>query len=64
MIQGNEVLLPIILFNLVYNLTKYTPRNRGTILIDLSEQDKFLRIEIINPGEGIPDELQERIFCK
>jgi len=50
-----------ILSNLLGNAFKYTPNN-GTIELNLSIKDSFIRIEVIDNGLGIAKEKFESIF--
>lgn len=52
-----------VLSNLLSNAIKYSPRS-GTIEINLDVDDAFVRISIVDRGEGIPVEQQEKIFEK
>jgi signal transduction histidine kinase len=63
-IRANDLLFRLILFNLLDNAIKYTPSNRGSIKLEVTVQHGFAQISISDHGEGIPDQLQERIFKK
>jgi signal transduction histidine kinase len=53
-----------VIYNLVDNAVKYGP-NGQTITIALSRTDnKMAKIEVIDQGKGIPQELQEMLFVK
>ncbi|NIG52476.1 ATP-binding protein [Chitinophaga sp. Cy-1792] len=61
--EGDKLMLHIVLSNLVENAAKYAPRN-STIYVKLFEENKQLRLQVIDEGPGIPDEEKERIFLK
>jgi signal transduction histidine kinase len=63
-VQANDLLFRLILFNLLDNAVKYTPSNQGSIRVEVTVEPDFARICISDPGEGIPEQLQERIFKK
>lgn len=54
-----------VIFNLLSNAFKYTQKN-GIILVELSKirdnDNEFIKISVINTGEGIPQEDLSRIF--
>ena len=54
----------LILFNLLDNAIKYTPKGRGAIRLEALEEGGVGKIFVIDPGDGIPENLQERIFQK
>src|SRR5690606_32791499 len=47
--------------NLIDNALKFTPE-QGQVSIALEEEDKKVKVSIINSGEGIPEEKIEKIF--
>lgn len=64
----DQVIIPIdrnmtekVIFNLLSNAFKYTPKN-GTILLDINVNTEFLKVSIINSGEGIAHENIEKVF--
>jgi signal transduction histidine kinase len=63
-VKSNEILLRLILFNLLDNAIKYTPKGRGVIRLEAWEEGGGVRISVLDPGDGIPENLQERIFQK
>lgn len=50
-----------ILYNLVNNALKYTPRG-GNVKIAVQRQEDTLTIAVTDTGRGIPDEQKKRIF--
>ena len=63
-LKSNDLFLRLILFNLLDNAIKYTPKDRGAIRLEALEEREGVRIFVIDPGDGIPENLQERIFQK
>jgi len=50
-----------VLFNLLSNALRYSPRN-GKILIESRKQDKWARITVTDQGPGISGEFREHVF--
>jgi signal transduction histidine kinase len=65
-IYGDEEILVRVLSNLVGNAFKYTRRNMGTIALEarLDGDDQYVLVSVQDNGQGIPKELQTRIFEK
>ncbi len=63
--ETDELLLERILINLLNNAAKFSPLN-STITIDyeIDEENKLLKINIIDQGNGIEKDIQEKIFEK
>ncbi|MBV8254732.1 MAG: two-component sensor histidine kinase [Chitinophaga sp.] len=61
--EGDKLMLHIVLSNLVENAAKYAPRNTA-IFIKLFESNNQLKLQVIDEGPGIPDEEKVRIFQK
>jgi heavy metal sensor kinase len=61
LICADEALLRRMLMNLLDNAIKYTPEG-GTVSITSEEQSGFYVVSIRDTGQGIPSELQPRIF--
>lgn len=55
-------LLDIILQNLVENSCFYRKEGRSVIKIEIKEQDGQLYVSVWDNGDGIPDEIQDKIF--
>lgn len=49
------------MINLLDNAVKYTPDN-GTVAISAGVKEKFLQVDIIDTGIGIPEQDISRIF--
>jgi heavy metal sensor kinase len=58
---GDRVVLRQALLNLVDNAIKYSPA-AGKIEIHVVQTDEGIVIDVIDPGPGIPADLQSRIF--
>lgn len=52
-----------VLNNLVGNAMKYNGKG-GQIVVNLTTNDKEVRIEVADDGPGVPDDLRERLFTK
>jgi signal transduction histidine kinase len=62
--MADPTLLEQILFNLVSNAIKYSPKG-GTVAIDISRDDAGqVCVAVTDRGPGIPQEFHERIFEK
>lgn len=60
-VLADEKRLSQVLLNLLDNAVKYTPQN-GTITIRSSITDKFIQVDIVDTGMGIPSDDIPRIF--
>jgi len=60
-INMNSKKLHQLLFNLLINAIKYTPK-QGRIMLTLSQSQKYIEIEIKDTGIGISKQHQEKIF--
>ncbi|WP_291908588.1 ATP-binding protein [Chitinophaga sp. CB10] len=61
--EGDKLMLHIVLSNLVENAAKYAPKNTA-ILVKLFESNNQLKLQVVDEGPGIPDEEKERVFLK
>ncbi|WP_143309388.1 sensor histidine kinase [Chitinophaga vietnamensis] len=61
--EGDKLMLHIVLSNLVENAAKYAPRNTA-IKVKLFEAGKQLKLQVLDEGPGIPEEEREKIFLK
>lgn len=62
-VKGNAEKLTRVIFNLVSNAVKYSPRG-GTITLTAEPVDNFVRVSVRDEGGGIPLEMQKSIFEK
>jgi len=60
-IQGDERFLRQMLVNLVKNALTATPGG-GTVTIITAEKDEVVELTVLDTGEGIPDQLLQKIF--
>lgn len=60
-VSCDEVMLERILFNLVSNAIRYTPKG-GKVLVGVRKLGKRLRIDVIDTGNGIAPDKLEAIF--
>lgn len=60
-IRGNSTALGILIRNLVDNAIRYTPEN-GTVTVKILENKNTVILSVIDNGQGIPNELRERVF--
>jgi two-component system OmpR family sensor kinase len=60
-IHADESLLRRMLMNLLDNAIKYTPKG-GTVSLRCGEENGHYRVSLEDSGQGIPVELQPRIF--
>jgi len=63
MVAVDPVLFEQVLFNLLDNAAKYSPPN-STILIQAWEEESTVVLQVLDEGDGIPEEDLERIFDK
>lgn len=62
-VDGEDVLLQMLVNNLLENANKYSPKH-GIINVQLTEQANLIRLRIEDEGEGIPITEQQKIFDK
>lgn len=60
-LRADEALLRRMLLNLLDNAIKYTPKG-GTITLDCRRRGENYFVSVTDTGEGIPIELQQRVF--
>ena len=63
MLKLDEVLFEQVLFNLLDNAAKYAPRG-SVIRLQARAEDQFVRLDLLDEGDGIPIADMERIFDK
>ena len=59
--QGSDILIYRLVYNLVENAIKYNKQN-GTVTVKVSELNKYIYLSVTDTGNGIPQELRERVF--
>lgn len=59
--QGSDILIYRLVYNLVENAIKYNKPN-GTVTVKVSELNKHIYLSVTDTGNGIPQELRERVF--
>jgi signal transduction histidine kinase len=62
-INGDPLLLQILVNNLIENAVKYSPRE-GLIAFKLYQKNKTVQFHVIDEGPGIPEDEKKRIFEK
>lgn len=60
-VKADQEKLDRVLFNLVSNAVKFSPKN-GTISLAATEADKTVEFTVSDEGPGVPQELQKSIF--
>lgn len=59
----DPVLFEQVLFNLLDNAAKYAPSG-SMVMVRAGEENGRIRIDVMDGGEGLPDEDRERVFDK
>ncbi|HYO21002.1 MAG TPA: ATP-binding protein [Flavisolibacter sp.] len=62
-IEGDAMLLKLLLSNLLENANKYSPKEKA-IALCLSEKEQKICLEVRDEGSGIPEEERKAIFEK
>ncbi len=62
-INGEALLLQMLVNNLVENAMKYSPKE-SVITVKVTEADREVQLTVIDEGQGIPDEEKRKIFDK
>ncbi|HEY2721602.1 MAG TPA: ATP-binding protein [Chitinophagaceae bacterium] len=62
-VKGDPLLLQLLINNLLENAVKYSPKEKP-ITCRLRENDKYIKLEIIDEGPGIPVNERKNIFKK
>ena len=62
-LDGETLLLQMLVNNLLENAHKYAPQNTE-IKVILAQQGKHIKLEVIDSGKGIPDNEKQKIFEK
>jgi len=63
MVRLDPVLFEQVLFNLLDNAAKYTPPE-SPVTIRATRDGALVRIEVMDEGEGLPDEDRQKVFDK
>lgn len=62
-INGDSLLLQIMVNNLLENAIKYSPKE-GVITCKLTQKNKTILFQVLDEGSGIPDDEKKRVFDK
>ncbi|RYF86308.1 MAG: GHKL domain-containing protein [Chitinophagaceae bacterium] len=62
-LKGDAMLLKLLLSNLLENANKYSPKEKE-IVVTLTHQASQICLEVMDEGEGIPDEEKKSVFKK
>jgi signal transduction histidine kinase len=60
-LSGDVEMLRSALRNLLLNAVDALP-NGGNLLVQVREDDRFVRIDVVDDGEGIPTDVMDRVF--
>ena len=60
-VEGDRTRLMQVINNLFSNAAKFSPQN-SVVKISTYKRDKFVCIDVVDSGTGIPDEFKERVF--
>lgn len=61
LLMGSDILIYRLVYNLVENAIKYN-FSGGTVTVTATQQNSLLHLTVEDTGNGIPEELKERIF--
>lgn len=61
LLMGSDILIYRLVYNLVENAIKYN-FSVGTVTVNATQQNSQLHLTVEDTGNGIPEELKERIF--
>lgn len=59
--QGSDILIYRLVYNLVENAVKYN-REGGQVTVTVHQKEKHMYLSVEDTGSGIPKELRERVF--
>ena len=62
-LNGDSLLLSMMVNNLIENAIKYSPKEKP-VLVRIGGGPKFVQLEVIDEGVGVPDEEKNKIFDK
>lgn len=60
-LRGYPVLVHQVVYNLLHNAVKMSPQD-GVVRLNFSQQDDNMRLEVVDQGPGIPEELRRTLF--
>ena len=60
-LSGSDILIYRLVYNLVENAIKYN-RINGSVTVKASAKDKHIYLTVADTGNGIPEDLKERVF--
>lgn len=60
-LSGSDILIYRLVYNLVENAIKYNCIN-GSVTVKASAKDKHIYLTVADTGNGIPEDLKERVF--
>lgn len=61
LLMGSDILIYRLVYNLIENAIKYN-FSGGTVTVNATQQNSQLHLTVEDTGNGIPEELKERIF--
>lgn len=61
LLMGSDILIYRLVYNLVENAIKYN-FSGGTVTVNATQQNSQLHLTVEDTGNGIPEELKERVF--
>lgn len=63
-IYGDDFQIQRLLTNIITNAIKYSPKNSCIIIKAKQEDAKFIKVSVIDTGQGVPDEDLHHLFDK
>jgi len=61
-VMANNDLITEVILNLLENAIKFTPKNGDAIVMEISENDRYCQVSVIDRGIGISEEAQKHVF--
>lgn len=62
-VEGEQLLLQLLVSNLLENALKYSPKDKP-VQLGLAIEEKKIKLTVTDEGAGIPDEEKKKIFTK